>query len=89
MIYEHWACCKLECNEPQELLSQIIQQKLNKDKVKGISYTEIAQRAIYLDKKELAMNLLENEPTITKRIPILLGMAETVKSDQNVRIIFQ
>ena len=39
-----------------------------------ISYTDITEKALELEKIKLAEKLIENEPTITKRIPFYLKM---------------
>ena len=82
MIYEHWACCKIEQDLDEVVLCSIIKEKLQN--VKGISFTDIAQKAINLYKNELGLRLLDNEPSISKRIPILLDMAEKNKTVENV-----
>ena len=45
-IYVHWACCKVESPESDEQLCYIIYDRLKNEK--GVSFTEIAQKAIEL-----------------------------------------
>ena len=65
-IYVHWACCKVECNESDDVLCGVIYDKLKNEK--GISYTEIAHKAKEIGKKQLATKLLEFEPSISKKV---------------------
>lgn len=44
--------------------------------LKGLSYTEIAHKAIEIGKTELARKLLVLEPEKAKRVPVLLNMAK-------------
>ena len=45
-------------------------------KEKGISFTEIAERAAQIGKEKLAMLLLAEEQNLSKKIPTLLSMKQ-------------
>ena len=47
---------------------------------KEISYTDIAYKAVDLGKKPLGKKLLDLEPNIKKKIPVLLFMEEYSKA---------
>ncbi|KAM3144242.1 hypothetical protein pb186bvf_003704 [Paramecium bursaria] len=79
-IYTHWACCKVQTQIDDETLSQQIKEKIKEEK--GVSFTEIAHRAIEEGKAQLALKLLENEPSLAKRIPVLLWMASYQQDKQ-------
>jgi hypothetical protein len=49
-----------------------IRNKLSNEK--GVSFTEIAHKAIEVGKSELALKLLQYEPSLAKKIPLLLWM---------------
>lgn len=51
----------------------VIKEKIKEEK--GVSFTEIAHRAIEVGKANLALKLLDNEPSLAKRVPVLLWMA--------------
>lgn len=72
-IYTHWACCKVEVDVDDDKLCQIIKEKIKEER--GVSFTEIAHRAIEVNKAGLALKLLDNEPSLAKRVPVLLWMA--------------
>lgn len=56
-IYTDWACCKVEnYNESEEKICDDIRAKLEREK--GISFTEIAHKAIEVDRSDLALKLL-------------------------------
>jgi hypothetical protein len=75
----HWACCKVESSSlPDEELVQVISRKLSM--FKDITYTDVAHKAIDIGKKNLAVKLLELEPNIKKKIPILLWMENYEKA---------
>lgn len=78
LIYIDWARCKVECQESDEHLCYVINQKLKDEK--GVSFTEIAHRAIEIGKTDLATKLLEYEPSISKKVPILLWMEKYEKA---------
>lgn len=74
-IYTNWACCKVqESNDPPEMICLAIKEK-TKDQ-QGISYTEIAHRAVEAGKKDLAKLLMELENSYHKRVPVFLWMQE-------------
>lgn len=72
-IYTHWACCKVETQQDDDQLCLIIKEKIKEEN--GVSFTEIAHRAIDVGKSGLALKLLDNEPSLAKRVPVLLWMA--------------
>ena len=78
LIYIDWARCKVESQESDEHLCLVINEKLKDEK--GISFTEIAHKAIEIGKTELATKLLEYEPSISKKVPILLWMEKYDKA---------
>lgn len=51
----------------------MIKEKIKEEK--GVSFTDIAHRAIEAGKPNLALKLLDNEPSLAKRVPVLLWMA--------------
>ena len=59
--------------EDDDRLCQLIKDKIKEEK--GVSFTEIAHRAIEVGKASLALKLLDNEPSLAKRVPVLLWMA--------------
>jgi vacuolar protein sorting-associated protein 16 len=70
-IYTDWACCRVQNHEQSEdEICESIRQKLEKEK--GVSFTEIAHRSIEIGRSELAMKLLEYEPSLSKKVPLLL-----------------
>lgn len=57
-IYTDWACCKvLNRDESEDEICQSIRNKLQNEK--GVSFTEIAHRAIEIGRSQLAMKLLD------------------------------
>ena len=78
LIYIDWARCKVETQESDDHLCLVINEKLKDEK--GISFTEIAHRAIEIGKTDLATKLLEYEPSISKKVPILLWMEKYDKA---------
>ena len=78
LIYIDWARCKVESQEPDDHLCFMINEKLKDEK--GISFTEIAHRAIEIGKTDLATKLLDYEPSISKKVPILLWMEKYDKA---------
>lgn len=77
LIFIDWARCKVESQESDDHLCFIINEKLKDEK--GISFTEIAHRAIEIGKTDLATKILEYEPSISKKVPILLWMEKYEK----------
>ncbi len=47
-IYTHWACCKVELDEDDDKLCEEITNKIREET--GVSFTEIANKAIDLGK---------------------------------------
>jgi hypothetical protein len=74
-IFVDWACCKVESKEPDEKVCEDIRLKLSQEK--GISFTEIAFRALAAGRSKLAMDLLEFELSLAKKVPLLLWMGIT------------
>ena len=72
-IYTHWACCKVETQQDDDQLCFLIKEKIKEET--GVSFTEIAHKAIEVGKSGLALKLLDNEPSLAKRVPVLLWMA--------------
>lgn len=74
-IFVHWACAKLtdQAFSDQEMC-ELICSKLNL--CKSVSYTDIARKALDSGRKDLAIRLLENEPAISRKVPLLLHMGE-------------
>ena len=81
-IYTHWACCKVESEQDEESICQDIKAQLQNEK--GVSFTEIAHKAIEMSKADLALRLLEHEPSLAKKVPLLLwmGTAESSRSSK-------
>ncbi|CAD8088100.1 unnamed protein product [Paramecium sonneborni] len=80
-IYTHWACCKVESQQDDEQLCQIIKEKIKEQK--GISFTQIAQKSIEIVKSQLDRKLLDNEQSLSKRIPVLIWMANYQQGNNN------
>lgn len=56
-IFTDWACCKVEnFDQSEEEICEEIRRKLENEK--GVSFTEIAHKAIEVDRSELALRLL-------------------------------
>ena len=77
-ILVDWASCKIEAERPEDELVEIVKEKLAPHK--DISFTKIAQKAINLEKRTLALKLLDLEQDIKKKIPILLGLEKYHKA---------
>jgi hypothetical protein len=70
-IFTDWACCKVQnYDEDEDSICDEIKYKLENEK--GISFTEIAHKSIEIGRSELAMKLLEFEPSLSKKVPLLL-----------------
>jgi hypothetical protein len=52
----------------------MIKEKIKEEK--GVSFTEISHKAIEIGKSTLALKLLDNEPNLAKRVPVLVWMAQ-------------
>lgn len=50
------------------------------DRVKGISFCNIAKKALECGRKDLAIMLLDNEPKAINKVPLLLKMDEHEKA---------
>jgi hypothetical protein len=74
-VYVHWACAKLaDFSKEDSEMCEIICRKLNA--CKSVSYTDIARKALDCNRKTLAIKLLENEPAISRKVPLLIYMGE-------------
>ena len=74
-IYVHWACAKLvDQRYSDNEMCSLICEKLNS--CKSVKYTDIARKALDYGRRELAIKLLENEPAISRKVPLLLYMKE-------------
>lgn len=74
-IYVHWACVKLiDQKYSDSQMCELICQKLSS--CKSVKYTDIARKALDYGRRELAIKLLENEPAISRKVPLLLYMKE-------------
>ena len=75
-IYQKWACCKIKklskisTKKEQMQLYDDILEDLNK--VKNVSYIQLAKKAFKCKQSELGMKFLENEKSILAKIPIYL-----------------
>ena len=75
-IYQKWACCKIKKlskistkKEQMKLYDDIIED-LNK--IKNVSYIQLAKKAFKCKQSDLGMKFLENEKSILAKIPIYL-----------------
>ena len=74
-IYVHWAIAKLPDQKYDDTeMCNIICSKLAA--CRSINYTEITKKALDCGRKELAIKLLENEPVVARKVPLLLYMGE-------------
>lgn len=74
-IYVHWAIAKLPDQRYDDTeMCNIICSKLAT--CRSINYTEITKKALDCGRKELAIKLLENEPVVARKVPLLLYMGE-------------
>ncbi|CAD8066275.1 unnamed protein product [Paramecium sonneborni] len=80
-IYTHWACCKVEIQQDDDKLCEIIKEKIKEER--GVSFTQIAQKSIEIGKQSLALKLLNNEQILAKRIPVLIWMANFQSTNNN------
>eukprot|EP00005_Dracoamoeba_jomungandri_P004307 CAMPEP_0174258998 /NCGR_PEP_ID=MMETSP0439-20130205/7888_1 /TAXON_ID=0 /ORGANISM="Stereomyxa ramosa, Strain Chinc5" /LENGTH=793 /DNA_ID=CAMNT_0015342709 /DNA_START=252 /DNA_END=2633 /DNA_ORIENTATION=+ len=72
-VLVHWACLKVGTASDQEVMQYVI-PKLQK--VKGISYAEIASTAFKYSRNELATRILDFEPRAADQVPLLIHMKE-------------
>ena len=74
-IYVHWAIAKLPDQRYDDTeMCNIICSKLAT--CRSINYTEITKKALDCGRRELAIKLLENEPVVARKVPLLLYMGE-------------
>ncbi|XP_032222411.2 vacuolar protein sorting-associated protein 16 homolog isoform X2 [Nematostella vectensis] len=71
-ILGHWACFKVQQQDSDEEIAHAINAKLCNST--GISYTEIASKALEKGKPELATKLLDYEPKAADQVPLLMKM---------------
>lgn len=72
-ILAHWACYKVQQKaEQDEALAHAISQKLGD--TPGVSYSEIASKAMECGREELAIRLLEFEPRASEQVPLLMQL---------------
>lgn len=81
-VYVHWAKCKIEKENEEIALKEILEKFQSYERKEGrkISYIDIARYAMETGRFTLAQNLIGYEPNIEKRVTILLWMA-VVKKD--------
>lgn len=61
-IYVHWAGCQIEKNESDSVICEAISNKIQG--MNGISFTDIAYKALSHGKPQIALQLLGYEPSI-------------------------
>ncbi|XP_064643681.1 vacuolar protein sorting-associated protein 16 homolog [Lineus longissimus] len=72
-ILAHWACYKVQQSDvDDEIVARAIAQKLGE--TPGVSYSEIANKAIEKGRKDLAIRLLDFEPKAAEQVPLLMKM---------------
>ncbi|XP_013393973.1 vacuolar protein sorting-associated protein 16 homolog [Lingula anatina] len=72
-IMAHWACYKVEqTGVEDEAIARSISQKLGD--TPGVSYSEIANKALDVGRPELATRLLDYEPRAAEQVPLLMKM---------------
>ncbi|XP_031556502.1 vacuolar protein sorting-associated protein 16 homolog [Actinia tenebrosa] len=72
-ILGHWACYKVQqANVGDEEIARAINAKLGEST--GISYTEIASKALECGRTKLAIRLLDYEPKAADQVPLLMRM---------------
>ncbi|EGG20026.1 hypothetical protein DFA_07142 [Cavenderia fasciculata] len=73
-VLNHWACTKVRTNLPEDVLSQVIIEKL--EAVPGISYANIASAAHNARRPNLAIKLLDYEPRAADQVPPLITIGQ-------------
>lgn len=71
-ILAHWACYKVQQDNADEQAAKSINDKLGN--TSGISYTEIASKALDKGRTALAIQLLDYETHADNQVPLLLRM---------------
>lgn len=72
-ILAHWACYKVQQKgEDDEVIARAIADKLGD--TPGVSYSDIASKALECGRTDLAIRLLEYEPKASRQVPLLLMM---------------
>ncbi|KAL4496235.1 hypothetical protein ABPG72_012972 [Tetrahymena utriculariae] len=69
-IYIHSACCKIEKNEDDSKIINDIKNQF-KDQT-DIPFSDIIHKALQIGKSKIVLELLNFEPNIQERIPVLL-----------------
>ena len=88
-ILVHWACCKVD--QPNKSEDEILQELSERlDGESDVQYIDIAYRAVQVSKLSLAQNILEKEPSKSKRVPLYLWMANySEDKDIKLKYLFQ
>lgn len=74
-ILSHWACYKVQqMQESEDNIARAIYQKLGDSP--GVSYSEIATKAVDCGRTELAVKLLDHEPRASKQVPLLMKIKQ-------------
>ncbi|XP_053409060.1 vacuolar protein sorting-associated protein 16 homolog [Mercenaria mercenaria] len=72
-ILAHWACYKvLQKTEDDEQVAYAIRDKMGD--TPGVSYSDIASKALECGRTDLAIRLLDYEPKAARQVPLLLQM---------------
>ncbi|KAK3602689.1 hypothetical protein CHS0354_017895 [Potamilus streckersoni] len=72
-ILAHWACYKVQQKqEDDEMIARAIADKLGD--TPGVSYSDIASKALECGRTDLAIRLLDYEPKAAHQVPLLLQM---------------
>lgn len=83
-IYVNWACNKLSDRSIDDMsMCDLIISKLQS--CRTVNYTIIAQRAVDEGREELAISLLDYEPAVSRKVPLLLYMQKyTIALDRAI-----
>ncbi|XP_078037953.1 vacuolar protein sorting 16 [Augochlora pura] len=74
-ILAHWACYKVKQTQlDEEQIAEEIADKLGY--APGVSYSEIAEKAADSGRKQLAIKLIDYEPSAHQQVPLLLKLGE-------------
>ncbi|XP_052253971.1 vacuolar protein sorting-associated protein 16 homolog [Dreissena polymorpha] len=72
-ILAHWACYKVQSKgEDDEQVARAIADKLGD--TPGVSYSDVANKALEVGRNDLAIRLLDNEPKAALQVPLLMKM---------------
>lgn len=76
-ILAHWACYKVRQTQlDREQVARDIAEKLGY--APGVSYSEIAMKAVDCGRRQLAIKLMDYEPRASLQIPLLLRLGENL-----------